>query len=56
MSVAQLWAVTPKQEIAFSFDFNKRFKLATNQFAVWIENSNGEFVKTIFGSAIWESS
>lgn len=51
LSVAQLWAVTPKQEIAFSFDFNKRFKLATNQFAVWIENSNGEFVKTIFVTA-----
>ena len=27
----RIYAATPKQEVVFSFDFNKRFKLATNQ-------------------------
>ena len=47
----RIYAATPKQEVVFSFDFNKRFKLATNQFAVWIENDKGELVKTLFVTA-----
>jgi len=44
-------AGTPRQEVFFGFDFNKRFKLATNQFAVWIEDGKGELVKTVFVTA-----
>lgn len=35
-------------EVVISFDFKKHFKLATNQFVVWIENGSGEHVKTVF--------
>lgn len=48
----RIYATTPKQEVVFSFDFNKRFKLATNQFAVWIENDKGELIKTLFVTAL----
>ena len=47
----RIYATTPKQEVVFSFDFNKRFKLAANQFAVWIENDKGELIKTLFVTA-----
>ena len=34
--------------VTVSFDYEKQKGYATNQFAVWIENENGELVKTLF--------
>ena len=35
-------------EVTISFDFNRMSTKASNQFAVWIEDVNGELVKTLF--------
>ena len=32
------------------FDFTRQSGLATNQFAVWIEDENGQYVKTIYAT------
>ena len=34
--------------VTISFDYEKQQGYASNQFAVWIENENGELVKTLF--------
>lgn len=36
------------QKVLISFKYEKQFKLASNQFAIWIENENGELIKNIF--------
>ena len=43
-------AQTQRQDdiVTISFDFEKQQGYASNQFAVWIENENGELVKTLF--------
>ena len=33
-----------------SFTFNRQFGVGTNQFAVWIEDSRGNFVKTLYAT------
>lgn len=35
-------------KVHISFKYEKQFKLASNQFAIWIENENGELIKNIF--------
>ena len=37
-----------KNTISISFDFSKKLRLASNQFAVWVENENGMLVKNLF--------
>lgn len=34
--------------VEVTFDFHKKLKKATNQYAVWVENSKGELVRTLF--------
>ena len=34
--------------ISINFDFARKFGLASNQFAVWVENENGMLVKNLF--------
>ena len=34
-----------KNTVSISFDFSKKLRLASNQFAVWVENENGEPVE-----------
>ena len=34
--------------IEISFVFNRMQTIASNQFAVWIENPNGEMIKTLY--------
>ncbi len=34
--------------IEISFVFNRMPTIASNQFAVWIENSNGEMIQTLY--------
>ena len=46
--IAQAFAWNPKDELVLTFDYKKVFRFATNQFAVWIEDSKGEHVKTLF--------
>lgn len=47
---------TVPHNIDISFDFKKQAKLASNQFAVWIENEKGDFVKNIFVTKFTASS
>ncbi len=35
------------RKVLISFKYEKQFKLASNQFAIWIENENGELIKNI---------
>lgn len=44
------WAVT-KQEVVCSFRFDRRMRIATNQYAIWIENKDGVLVRTLFVTA-----
>ena len=37
-----------KNTVSISFDFTKKFGLASNQFAVWVENGKGMLVKNLF--------
>ena len=37
-----------KNTISISFDFSKKLRLASNQFAVWVENEKGMLVKNLF--------
>ena len=37
-----------QKKVLISFKYEKQFKLASNQFAIWIENENGELIKNIF--------
>ena len=39
--------IQPK-EISISFNYNKQPKLASNQFAIWVENEDGKLIKNIF--------
>ena len=48
---AQTTATAVQREddiVAITFDFNKQSGYASNQFAVWIEDANGQLVKTLF--------
>lgn len=36
------------KKVHISFKYEKQFKLASNQFAIWIENEKGELIKNIF--------
>ena len=38
---------TQKNQVTVSFDFKRVNSHGTNQFAVWIENQSGEYVKTL---------
>ena len=37
-----------KNTVSIIFDFTKKFGLASNQFAVWVENGKGMLVKNLF--------
>ena len=37
-----------KNTVSISFDFTKKFGLASNQFAVWVETEKGMLVKNLF--------
>ncbi len=37
-------------EVKLSYKLNSFFRLASNQLAVWIEDENGKFVKTLFAT------
>ncbi len=37
--------------VEVTFDFHKKLKKATNQYVVWVENSKGELVRTLFVTA-----
>ena len=37
-----------KNTVSINFDFTKKFGLASNQFAVWVENEKGMLVKNLF--------
>ena len=39
---------TQKNTISINFDFTRKFGLASNQFAVWVENERGVLVKNLF--------
>ncbi len=41
-------AVDSKGQVEISFDYKHRKGIASNQYAVWIENSEGEYIKTLF--------
>ena len=36
--------------VEISFNYTKQSGFSSNQFAVWIENSSGEFIKTIYAT------
>lgn len=36
------------KKIFISFKYEKQFRLASNQYAIWIENEKGELIKNIF--------
>jgi len=36
--------------VEISFSYTKQSGYSSNQFAVWIENSNGDFIKTIYAT------
>ena len=41
---------TPSQAAELSFSFTRQSGSASNQFAVWIENAQGQFVKTLYAT------
>lgn len=41
---------TDSGKVIISFDFTKQSGHASNQFAVWIENSSGELVRTLYAT------
>ncbi len=43
-------AATTGESVTVTFDFQKQDGYATNQFAVWVEDENGAFVKTLFAT------
>ena len=45
-----LAAQSPASRMEISFVFNKQSGFSTNQFAVWIEDSLGNYVKTIYAT------
>ena len=47
-SVTVLFAQTGKAEI--SFTYTKINKIASNQFAVWVEDAQGRYVKTLYAT------
>ena len=49
-----LYIVTGLQEqasqVEVSFDYTKQLGVGSNQFAVWIENAQGQYVKTLYAT------
>jgi len=43
-------AQTPQAAAEITFTFTRQTGSASNQFAVWIENSQGQFVKTLYAT------
>ena len=39
-----------QSEVVISFNYQKQFGFASNQFAVWIEDINGNHVKTLYAT------
>jgi len=45
-----LAAQNPTDGVEISFVFNRQIGLSSNQYAVWIEDSSGSFVKTLYAT------
>ena len=45
--LAPLFSIAASR-VEVTFDFHKKLKKATNQYVVWVENSKGELVRTLF--------
>ena len=50
LSLAYAQNAEPFSGIAISFTFNRQSGTSSNQFAVWIEDSRGDFVTTLFAT------
>jgi len=50
LSLAYTQNAEPFSGIAISFTFNRQSGTSSNQFAVWIEDSQGDFVTTLFAT------
>jgi len=51
LTVLALQVVVAQQsKVEISFDFTRLFGRASNQFAIWIEDTNGQYVKTLYAT------
>lgn len=43
-----VFSMTAPRSVDISFNFKQQYRLASNQFAIWIENEEGDFIKNVF--------
>lgn len=43
-------AAPPTGSVTISYSFNRQLRIASNQYAIWIETNTGSFVKTLFAT------